>query len=181
MSRRNKGSASDLILGCVFGCVTWPVHLLAKVLGIAVAATGKLVVVSLALAVVGALLTEGSKNAGLALALFMVLALLVWCRWKASKGTDHREPDGPGLRPGNEFPYVFGIYPENWAEIKRRVLARDGHRCQNCGGRTELHVHHIVPINKGGTSDPNNLVTICRACHTMIHPHMRTWNPRPLT
>jgi hypothetical protein len=33
--------------------------------------------------------------------------------------------------------------PESYEELYRQVLRRDGWRCQGCGGRTNLQVHHI--------------------------------------
>jgi hypothetical protein len=41
--------------------------------------------------------------------------------------------------------------------------------CGNCGGTNELHVHHIVPLGKGGTNKQDNLKTLCRDCHHSIH------------
>jgi len=70
--------------------------------------------------------------------------------------------------------FSSGSYPANWSEIRRRVLDRDGHKCANCGrSDLELHVHHIVPLSRGGTSNPSNLKTLCEGCHKLIHPHMR--------
>lgn len=63
-------------------------------------------------------------------------------------------------------------YPENWNELKNQILKRDGYRCGNCGSMTDLHVHHIVPLSKGGTNQLSNLRTICKECHKKIHPHM---------
>jgi hypothetical protein len=55
--------------------------------------------------------------------------------------------------------------------VRREVMARDGHRCRTagCGGAHFLDVHHIVPRALGGTNDPENLATLCSACHRMIH------------
>lgn len=64
-------------------------------------------------------------------------------------------------------------YPPNWAELRQDILRRDGHRCGNCGSTTDLRVHHIVPLSKGGSNDPGNLRTLCDNCHKLLHPHMR--------
>jgi 5-methylcytosine-specific restriction protein A len=29
-------------------------------------------------------------------------------------------------------------------------------------------IHHIVPLNKGGTNERSNLMPICRECHRVI-------------
>jgi hypothetical protein len=50
----------------------------------------------------------------------------------------------------------------------RKTAERDCYTCQNprCR-RTTLgcHVHHIIRRRFGGTDDPRNLVSLCRACH----------------
>ena len=43
------------------------------------------------------------------------------------------------------------------------MLERDGRRCQACGARDVLHVHH----RRAG--DHRALVTLCAACHARVH------------
>ncbi len=52
-----------------------------------------------------------------------------------------------------------------------RILERDGWRCSNplCRARSRLHVHHIVFRSHGGSDDPSNLITLCLACHALVH------------
>ena len=33
----------------------------------------------------------------------------------------------------------------------------------------ELHLHHVVPVAKGGTDDPTNLVLLCSVHHALVH------------
>jgi 5-methylcytosine-specific restriction endonuclease McrA len=66
---------------------------------------------------------------------------------------------------------------------RRDVLVRDGHRCRTagCGSARFLDVHHIVPREHGGTNAPENLITLCAACHRMIHDRAdggRAWPVR---
>ncbi len=54
--------------------------------------------------------------------------------------------------------------------VRFKVFKRDGYRCQICG-RTQadgakLVVDHIVPVAKGGTSDMDNLQTLCFECNS---------------
>jgi len=30
-------------------------------------------------------------------------------------------------------------------------------------------VHHILPLSRGGTSDEDNLMSLCKSCHSKIH------------
>jgi len=65
-------------------------------------------------------------------------------------------------------------YPTNWEEIARAVRERDGYRCTQCGESSiVLHVHHVMPISKGGSNSMTNLVTLCEKHHTAKHDHMR--------
>lgn len=48
------------------------------------------------------------------------------------------------------------------------ILRRDGFTCRYCGRRPPdvvLHVDHMVPVARGGTSDEDNLITACRRCN----------------
>jgi hypothetical protein len=57
----------------------------------------------------------------------------------------------------------------------RQILKRDGYRCRKCGepkrGRKSLHVHHIRPWagNPALRFDAENVVTLCRPCHSWVH------------
>lgn len=55
--------------------------------------------------------------------------------------------------------------------IRREVLARDRHRCRapGCDRTHFLEVHHIVSKSRGGGHDPENLITLCGACHRFHH------------
>lgn len=52
--------------------------------------------------------------------------------------------------------------------IRARILERDGYRCQaheeGCEGEA-VEVHHVIPIEAGGTNEDDNLVSLCAACH----------------
>ena len=55
--------------------------------------------------------------------------------------------------------------------VREYVLARDGHKCQHCKGKSGdkiLNVHHIESHKTGGNS-PGNLITLCEACHKAYH------------
>ncbi len=54
-------------------------------------------------------------------------------------------------------------------ELRRRVLERDGWRCQRCGRRDRLEVHHLEHRSRGGRDANDNLIVLCRECHELIH------------
>jgi len=50
-----------------------------------------------------------------------------------------------------------------------KVLSRDSFACRYCGRKppdVELHIDHINPTSKGGSSDIENLATSCSDCNT---------------
>jgi 5-methylcytosine-specific restriction endonuclease McrA len=56
-----------------------------------------------------------------------------------------------------------------YGELHRAVLERDGWRCQICGERRGLEVHHIRFRSRGGGNREENLITLCSECHTRVH------------
>ena len=62
-----------------------------------------------------------------------------------------------------------GAYGPDWRIRRRVTLDRDGRQCQLCSSKTELHVHHIRPLSRGGTNRYENLITLCRRCHNAQH------------
>lgn len=55
--------------------------------------------------------------------------------------------------------------------VREYVLARDGHSCVHCKGKSKdhiLNVHHLESRKTGGNS-PSNLVTLCETCHKAYH------------
>ncbi len=53
-----------------------------------------------------------------------------------------------------------------WAAIRELILARARWRCQACGSRARLEVHHVTKRAQGGSDfDLDRLVALCRACH----------------
>jgi 5-methylcytosine-specific restriction endonuclease McrA len=67
-----------------------------------------------------------------------------------------------------------------WRDIKARVMARDNHQCQRCGGKPVyneygepdffLEVHHrsyLLEVMHG--FNDYYLVTLCEGCHHQVH------------
>jgi len=66
--------------------------------------------------------------------------------------------------------YQEGPQLDFW-NTREYVLFRDKHTCQWCKGKSKdpiLNVHHIVSRKIGGDR-PDNLITLCEACHDLIH------------
>lgn len=58
----------------------------------------------------------------------------------------------------------------NWENERQFALDRDGNQCAKCGDSdSKLHVHHRVKFRRHNTPEganrPDNLVSLCPACH----------------
>ena len=57
---------------------------------------------------------------------------------------------------------------QEWAIIRLAVILRARFRCQACGRRAPLDVHHVVKRSQGGSDfDLDRLVALCRRCHDL--------------
>lgn len=53
-----------------------------------------------------------------------------------------------------------------WKKIITSVFKRDNYTCLYCGASGGvLECDHVVPFSKGGSDDPENLVTSCFSCN----------------
>ena len=61
------------------------------------------------------------------------------------------------------------LNPEEYDQLRKRVLNRDGWKCQSCGTSADLQVHHIVRRSQLGPDAIENLMTLCAGCHRREH------------
>jgi len=59
--------------------------------------------------------------------------------------------------------------PELYERLRQQVLRRDAWRCQCCGTRSNLEVHHREFRSQGGDDSEENLITLCALCHSLFH------------
>jgi len=71
-------------------------------------------------------------------------------------------------------------YGNDWSELRKKILLRDGYKCRACGktlATTQLHVHHILPIKSFADASlantASNLVSLCPACHSLAELNVR--------
>jgi hypothetical protein len=76
----------------------------------------------------------------------------------------------PASVPTTESPTKTDYGP-GWHDLRLRVMARDGFRCQwpGCGRHKKLTVHHKLSRAAGGPDAMSNLITLCKACHRAVH------------
>lgn len=81
------------------------------------------------------------------------------CRRKyAREGWEQGRTGSRGNRPG-------------WSHLRKKVIRRDGHRCQECGTPNSLHVHHIDGDARNDAM--TNLRTLCEDCHKDADAELR--------
>ncbi len=65
--------------------------------------------------------------------------------------------------------------------LRYDILNRDDFTCVICGASARLgvrlHVDHIIPVSKGGKSDPSNLRTLCERCNMGKSDKMESVDP----
>ena len=52
----------------------------------------------------------------------------------------------------------------------KKLLLKEHERCELCGSRRGLEVHHIIPQVCGGKSEFSNLIVLCCSCHAKLTP-----------
>lgn len=97
------------------------------------------------------------------IAVLLALAVVCLAVWSSSN-----QPEGMG-----------GPRSPQWPAVRARHLLAEP-CCQACGRRTDLEVHHVEPfhVNPARELDPENLITLCRRCHTLFGhlDDFRSWN-----
>ena len=69
-------------------------------------------------------------------------------------------------------PVMVGIYPVTnqggsnslWRKRRAIILKMHDYCCAYCGDEADT-VDHVIPLNKGGTDERDNLVAACKACN----------------
>lgn len=51
-------------------------------------------------------------------------------------------------------------------DLRQSVFARDGYKCQHCGGDKWLSLDHVIPKRAGGSNHPDNLQCLCHSCNS---------------
>lgn len=64
-----------------------------------------------------------------------------------------------------------GYREASWPKVRRQALDRAGGRCEGCGQKARLAIHHRVPLSAGGKNLLTNAAALCRACHGRAHRH----------
>lgn len=82
-----------------------------------------------------------------------------FCSVRCSDRAHRKAPKGTQQR----------LYCQDWRDLRKEIVARDGGRCTTCGSRFNLHVHHIRPWAESQNNSPENLTTLFSTCHFDLH------------
>ena len=64
-------------------------------------------------------------------------------------------------------------------KIYQQVAERDNHECRICGNN-QIQIHHIIFRSHGGKNSKENLITLCKHHHDVVHSNEREWRTRLL-
>ena len=90
---------------------------------------------------------------------------------KSCARSDTNGRHGNAWKGGKTRAVLVTRQKKQYREWRAAVLARDGHKCTDCGSISDLHVHHIKSFDKFPESryDIDNGKTVCESCHSRIH------------
>lgn len=63
------------------------------------------------------------------------------------------------------------------ADLRAEILARDDFICSLCPSRSMLQAHHVKYRSEGGKHERRNLITLCEACHSLVHSKKSYYKP----
>jgi len=66
-------------------------------------------------------------------------------------------------------PVPIRLEEGSYRELRKQILRRDHWRCQFCGRMANLEVHHKAFRSLSGEDTEQNLITLCKACHSGAH------------
>jgi hypothetical protein len=106
------------------------------------------------------------QGARLALVAALAGGALLWLRERAQRGGTGFTPSGG--RGGRSARYQGVMQSVGWRRRRSRAIRRAGRRCQACGARGPLDVHHLTYARLGREA-PGDLRVLCPACHERLH------------
>lgn len=69
----------------------------------------------------------------------------------------------------------------NYRRARRLVLESAAGRCHYCGDVfDELTIDHVIPLSRGGSNSPTNLVAACLGCNQTKADRLFAEHPSPM-
>lgn len=60
------------------------------------------------------------------------------------------------------------MHSQAWRDRRQRALILANFKCERCGSKENLHVHHLTYMHFGNELD-SELKVLCRPCHNWVH------------
>ena len=95
----------------------------------------------------------------------LIAAAWVW-HW-AWRWWRRRRPGAAG-GPAHTERYRAVMGSGGWRRRRAAAIRRAGRRCQRCGARGPLDVHHLT-YRTLGRERPGDLLAVCERCHGVLH------------
>lgn len=84
---------------------------------------------------------------------------------------EHARQENKRYEKYDRDPAVRRRYGRAWKRIRDRHISLFP-LCEECKKQGKLtpaeEVHHIIPLSRGGTHAANNLMSLCKSCHSEI-------------
>jgi hypothetical protein len=74
----------------------------------------------------------------------------------------------PSVQQRRNFSYSEYLQSDWWRTRRKKALRRAGWKCERCGCRGRLEVHHLNYARLWGERD-KDLQVLCRPCHELKH------------
>lgn len=65
--------------------------------------------------------------------------------------------------------YEIMKFPKNARIKNKKILKEKKGTCSICGKQTNTENHHIKSVGSGGNDKKENLIELCRVCHSLVH------------
>lgn len=79
--------------------------------------------------------------------------------------------DKSGEWNNNKSPYYDQLNTPQWEAYREFIFAVRGRKCESCGKKSSLQIHHRQYINNRFAWEylPSDVMVLCRDCHRYIH------------
>jgi 5-methylcytosine-specific restriction endonuclease McrA len=64
--------------------------------------------------------------------------------------------------------YKEKVISQTRAPLRSAALKRDHSKCQRCGMKEHLSIHHMIPIASDGADVLENIIVLCDSCHDLV-------------
>lgn len=85
----------------------------------------------------------------------------------------------PSINSLRKLSYDDFLKTDYWKEVRQAKLRECGHKCQICGAKHDLHIHHNCYDHHGQEHKHlEDLVVLCKDCHTLFHQKLKIANEK---